>query len=89
MAARLGFEPRQTESESVVLPLHNRAVSVGNSFIIIARLPADVNIFSEIFQVFSQKILEPSLVEGPATSTTVNLSPATRNRTSAPPKAKP
>ncbi len=25
MAARLGFEPRQTESESVVLPLHNRA----------------------------------------------------------------
>ena len=26
MAARLGFEPRQTESESVVLPLHNRAI---------------------------------------------------------------
>ena len=26
MAARLGFEPRQTESESVVLPLHNRAL---------------------------------------------------------------
>lgn len=26
MAARLGFEPRQTESESVVLPLHNRAM---------------------------------------------------------------
>ena len=25
MVARLGFEPRQTESESVVLPLHNRA----------------------------------------------------------------
>ena len=25
MAARLGLEPRQTESESVVLPLHNRA----------------------------------------------------------------
>ena len=25
MAARLGVEPRQTESESVVLPLHNRA----------------------------------------------------------------
>jgi hypothetical protein len=23
---RLGFEPRQTESESVVLPLHNRTV---------------------------------------------------------------
>ncbi len=26
VAARLGFEPRQTESESVVLPLHNRAM---------------------------------------------------------------
>ena len=26
LAARLGFEPRQTESESVVLPLHNRAL---------------------------------------------------------------
>ena len=26
VAARLGFEPRQTESESVVLPLHNRAL---------------------------------------------------------------
>ena len=28
VAARLGFEPRQTESESVVLPLHNRAIHV-------------------------------------------------------------
>lgn len=27
MAARLGVEPRQTESESVVLPLHHRAVN--------------------------------------------------------------
>ena len=26
MAARLGVEPRQNESESFVLPLHNRAV---------------------------------------------------------------
>ena len=25
MAAELGFEPRQTESESAVLPLHNTA----------------------------------------------------------------
>src|SRR3954463_16625939 len=33
MAARLGVEPRQNESESFVLPLHHRAVknlSVGN-----------------------------------------------------------
>ena len=28
MAARLGIEPRQTDSESVVLPLHHRAVLV-------------------------------------------------------------
>ena len=27
MAAELGFEPRQTESESVVLPLHNSAIA--------------------------------------------------------------
>ena len=27
MAAELGFEPRQTESESVVLPLHNSATN--------------------------------------------------------------
>ena len=26
MVARQGFEPRQTEPESVVLPLHHRAV---------------------------------------------------------------
>ena len=26
VAAELGFEPRQTESESVVLPLHNSAI---------------------------------------------------------------
>ena len=31
MAAELGFEPRQTESESVVLPLHNSA-SNGNNY---------------------------------------------------------
>ena len=28
MAAELGFEPRQTESESVVLPLHNSAINI-------------------------------------------------------------
>ena len=26
MAAELGFEPRHTESESAVLPLHNSAI---------------------------------------------------------------
>ena len=27
MAAELGFEPRHTESESAVLPLHNSAIA--------------------------------------------------------------
>lgn len=31
MVAPLGFEPRQTESESVVLPLHYRAIKNGAS----------------------------------------------------------
>lgn len=30
MAARSGLEPKQTESESVVLPLHHRASPVKN-----------------------------------------------------------
>ena len=28
IVVRLGFEPRQTESESVVLPLHHRTIGV-------------------------------------------------------------
>ena len=28
LAAELGFEPRQTESESAVLPLHNSATNI-------------------------------------------------------------
>ena len=28
LAAELGFEPRQTESESAVLPLHNSAMAL-------------------------------------------------------------
>ena len=31
LAAGLGFEPRQTESESAVLPLHNPAIKNGAS----------------------------------------------------------
>ena len=31
VAAGQGFEPRQTESESVVLPLHNPAVSAASA----------------------------------------------------------
>ena len=38
MAAGLGFEPRQTEPESVVLPLHNPATLT--SVVIIALIGA-------------------------------------------------
>ena len=53
LAARLGFEPRQTESESVVLPLHNRAMcnrmlSCDNVYYY-TRLSENVNSFFEIF----------------------------------------
>ncbi len=33
MAAELGFEPRHTESESAVLPLHNSAILLKSRFI--------------------------------------------------------
>ena len=32
LAARLGFEPRQNESESFVLPLHHRAVNIAAQY---------------------------------------------------------
>ena len=53
MAAELGFEPRQTESESVVLPLHNSAIYLAAwlspcNGIIIAERAEFVNKFSEI-----------------------------------------
>ena len=34
LAAELGFEPRQTESESAVLPLHNSAIFLTTDIII-------------------------------------------------------
>ena len=37
MAARLGLEPRQSESESLVLPLHHRAVNLGKTFVVESR----------------------------------------------------
>ena len=61
MAAGLGFEPRQTESESVVLPLHNPAT---NSYIIMGKLRNVKNFFkkfqfyfSRIFGRYSKKII--------------------------------
>ncbi len=52
MAAGLGFEPRQTESESVVLPLHNPAT---NSYIIIEheqKVKKNLQIFLKILFAF-------------------------------------
>ena len=48
MAAELGFEPRQTESESAVLPLHNSAPTL----YIIANAFLFVNSFFNLFIVF-------------------------------------
>ena len=42
MVARLGLEPRQTVSETVVLPLHNRAV-IQRSRVFLRREPLLVN----------------------------------------------
>ena len=49
MAAGLGFEPRQTESESVVLPLHNPAT---NSYIIMGKLRNVKNFFKKFSILF-------------------------------------
>lgn len=54
MAAEEGFEPSQTESESVVLPLHNSAIN--STLTIIAHAGRFVNSFFAIFD-FYLKIL--------------------------------
>ena len=48
LVAELGFEPRQTESESVVLPLHNSAVLI-TATSIISLGPKMSSIFRHIF----------------------------------------
>ena len=51
MAAELGFEPRQTESESAVLPLHNSAMSLSTeSLTIIYYLSRLVKPFLKVFE---------------------------------------
>lgn len=50
MAAELGFEPRQTESESAVLPLHNSASLNSNNYYIVFK--KNVNTFCRIFYIF-------------------------------------
>lgn len=54
LAAESGFEPEQSESESLVLPLHNSAISLSSldDFISIAHHSLFVNTF---FQVFLKK----------------------------------
>jgi hypothetical protein len=56
MAAELGFEPRHTESESAVLPLHNSAISI-----VVKRFVSTDNSyytrFSEKVNTFFKKIL--------------------------------
>ena len=53
MAAELGFEPRQTESESVVLPLHNSAM-----FDYSLKVPVNYNAFSAVCQYIFEKLSE-------------------------------
>ncbi len=49
MAAELGFEPRQTESESAVLPLHNSAT--------LNRWNIMLHYFAHVCQIFFELIL--------------------------------
>ena len=64
VAARLGFEPRQTESESVVLPLHNRAICcllTESTFIIITLFLEMSTPFFKKIKLFSEVILGHSI----------------------------
>ena len=61
LAAEEGFEPSQTESESVVLPLHNSAIN--STLTIIAHAVRFVNSFFAIFD-FYLKILRRNAEKG-------------------------
>ncbi len=52
MAAEEGFEPSQTESESVVLPLHNSASYISNSKNYYTKNQKFVNPFFQLIQIF-------------------------------------
>ena len=47
MAASLGFEPRQADSESAVLPLHHEAKSGGGTVADVGRLSTGENVIFE------------------------------------------
>ena len=58
MAAELGFEPRQHESESWVLPLHNSAVcqpdtTYPTDYVIIVSLRQNVNRSAKLYLIFT------------------------------------
>ena len=77
MAVVLGFEPRQTESESAVLPLHNTTMflfrwTVETAILIIAKksnLSMDFSNFFKIVVFFSlcgkEKRISPVIPESP------------------------
>ena len=52
LVARLGFEPRQTESESVVLPLHNSAMLIAATSIITHRAKMSTLLLKNIRIIF-------------------------------------
>ena len=50
MAARLGLEPRQNESESFVLPLHHRAVKIFDATFLLRRRSANLDTYSNLLK---------------------------------------
>ena len=61
MAAELGFEPRHTESESAVLPLHNSAILYllrgAHSFFVLVYFSTQKRVCQVLFSIFSQKMI--------------------------------
>ena len=60
LVARKGFEPLQTESESVVLPLHNRAMSMCSDDNIY--LTTQIRICQQVFLIFLEKFFQKTHV---------------------------
>ena len=55
LAAELGFEPRHTESESAVLPLHNSAIALTLVYCSTKKSVCQ-ELFLSFFKVFDKKI---------------------------------
>ena len=67
MAGELGFEPRQTESESVVLPLHHSP-----------KLPSNLKSLRRVPAIAGEGSLLDPLAEGPSTRQGPALASKTR-----------